>query len=104
MYNHPDFRVAGKTFATLVCPDKAWAMAKLTPEQQHYFSKDEPEVFPSGKRRLGTPRRHARKPESRQEEYSAQSHSSRPAQCRPKTFEERERLIQDPTRKQSANQ
>ena len=43
--NHPDFRVAGKVFATLGYPDKAWAMVKLTPEQQHYFSKDEPDVF-----------------------------------------------------------
>ncbi len=45
MYNHPDFRVAGKIFATLAYLDKAWAMVKLTREQQHYFSKDEPEVF-----------------------------------------------------------
>jgi len=43
--NHPDFRVAGKIFATLAYPDKTCAMVKLTPEQQHYFSKDEPEVF-----------------------------------------------------------
>jgi hypothetical protein len=43
--NHPDFRVAGKIFATLGYPDKAWGMVKLTPEQQHYFSKDEPDVF-----------------------------------------------------------
>jgi hypothetical protein len=43
--NHPDFRVAGKIFATLAYPDKSCAMVKLTPEQQHYFSKDEPEVF-----------------------------------------------------------
>ena len=43
--NHPDFRVAGKIFATLAYPDKSWAMVKLTSEQQHYFSKDEPEVF-----------------------------------------------------------
>ena len=42
--NHPDFRVAGKIFATLGYPDKAWAIVKLTPEQQHYFSKDEPDV------------------------------------------------------------
>jgi hypothetical protein len=34
-----------KIFATLGYPDKAWAMVKLTPEQQHYFSKDEPDVF-----------------------------------------------------------
>jgi len=43
--NHPDFRVAGKIFATLGYPDKTRAMVKLSPEQQHYFSKDEPDVF-----------------------------------------------------------
>ena len=43
--DHPDFRVAGKVFATLGHPAKGWGMVKLTPEQQHYFSKDEPEVF-----------------------------------------------------------
>ena len=43
--NHPDFRVGGKVFATLGYPDKAWGMVKLTPEQQHYFSKDHPDVF-----------------------------------------------------------
>ena len=43
--NHPDFRVCGKIFATLAYPDQAWGMVNLTPEQQHYFSKDEPEVF-----------------------------------------------------------
>jgi hypothetical protein len=42
---HPDFRVAGEIFATLAYPDRGCAMVKLTPEQQHYFSKDEPEVF-----------------------------------------------------------
>ena len=43
--DHPDFRVAGKVFATLGHPAQGWGMVKLTPEQQHYFSKDEPEVF-----------------------------------------------------------
>jgi len=43
--NHPDFRVAGKIFATLGYPDKGRGMVKLTPEQQHYFCKDEPAVF-----------------------------------------------------------
>ena len=32
--NHPDFRVAGKIFATLAYPKKDWAMVKLTPIQQ----------------------------------------------------------------------
>jgi hypothetical protein len=43
--NHPDFRVGGKVFATLGYPDKDWAMVKLTPEQQHYFCKDYPDIF-----------------------------------------------------------
>jgi hypothetical protein len=43
--NHPDFRVAGKVFATLGYPNKEWGMVKLTPEQQHYFSKDHPDIF-----------------------------------------------------------
>jgi hypothetical protein len=43
--DHPDFRVGGKIFATLGHPAEGWAMVKLTPEQQHYFSKAEPEVF-----------------------------------------------------------
>ena len=43
--NHPDFRVAGKIFATLGYPDKSRAMVKLPPEQQHYLSKDHPEAF-----------------------------------------------------------
>jgi YjbR len=30
----PDFRVRGKIFATLGWPDLAWAMVKLTPEEQ----------------------------------------------------------------------
>jgi hypothetical protein len=43
--NHPDFRVAGKIFATLGYPDQSRAMVKLSPEDQHNFSKDFPEVF-----------------------------------------------------------
>jgi hypothetical protein len=43
--NHPDFRVAGKIFATLGYPDKSHGMVKLSPEQQHYFSKDFPRAF-----------------------------------------------------------
>ena len=43
--DHPDFRVAGKIFATLGYPDKSRGMVKLSPEEQHYFSKDHPEVF-----------------------------------------------------------
>ena len=43
--NHPDFRVAGKIFATLGVPDKNWGMVKLTPEQQRTFIEKAPEVF-----------------------------------------------------------
>jgi hypothetical protein len=43
--NHPDFRVAGKIFATVGYPDKTRGMVKLSPEDQHYFSKDYPEIF-----------------------------------------------------------
>jgi hypothetical protein len=43
--SHPDFRVGGKIFATLGYPDKSCGMVKLSPEQQHYFSKAEPDVF-----------------------------------------------------------
>jgi hypothetical protein len=42
---HPDFRVRGKIFATLGYLSKGWGMVKLTPEQQHYFSKADPAVF-----------------------------------------------------------
>jgi hypothetical protein len=42
---HPDFRVAGKIFATLSYPDKSCGMVKLTPEQQAELMHDEPKVF-----------------------------------------------------------
>ncbi len=43
--NHPDFRVAGKIFASLGVPDENWGMVKLTPEHQRAFIKKAPEVF-----------------------------------------------------------
>jgi hypothetical protein len=42
---HPDFRVAGKIFASLSYPQEGWAMVKLTPEQQQEFVHDQPEMF-----------------------------------------------------------
>ena len=42
---HPDFRVAGKIFATLAHPDQDWAMVKLTPEQQEEVVRTDPAVF-----------------------------------------------------------
>jgi hypothetical protein len=41
---HPDFRVAGKIFATLG-PDESWAMLKLTPQQQKESLRAHPKVF-----------------------------------------------------------
>src|SRR4030095_312212 len=43
--NHPDFRVAGKMFASLGVPDENWGMVKLTPEQQRALIERAPEVF-----------------------------------------------------------
>jgi hypothetical protein len=43
--HHPDFRVAGKIFATLGYPDKSWGMVKLTPEQQEELVNEEPKAF-----------------------------------------------------------
>jgi hypothetical protein len=43
--DHPDFRVAGKIFATLGYPEEGWAMVKLTPIEQEMFVKAQPAVF-----------------------------------------------------------
>ena len=43
--NHPDFRVAGKIFATLAYPNKQFAMVKLTPIQQEDFVASHPAAF-----------------------------------------------------------
>ena len=43
--HHPDFRIAGKIFASLGVPDENWAMVKLTPDQQSAFIKKAPKVF-----------------------------------------------------------
>jgi hypothetical protein len=42
---HPDFRVAGKIFATLGVPDKDSGMVKLTPEQQKLYVERDPDTF-----------------------------------------------------------
>src|SRR2546426_101498 len=42
---HPDFRVAGRIFATLRYPRSGWAMVKLTPEQQELFVRTQPAAF-----------------------------------------------------------
>jgi hypothetical protein len=43
--NHPDFRVAGKIFATLGYPNKEHAMVKVTPVEQEMLVSAEPLVF-----------------------------------------------------------
>jgi hypothetical protein len=43
--HHPDFRVAGKIFASLGVPDKSWGMVKLTPEEQRGFIERAPKIF-----------------------------------------------------------
>lgn len=44
-FGHPDFRVGGKIFASLGYPDAAWAVVRLTPEQQESLCTAEPKVF-----------------------------------------------------------
>jgi YjbR protein len=83
--DHPDFRVGGKIFATLGYPDKSCGMVKLSPEEQHYFSKAERDVFVPAKRRLGTPRRHQRSSQSGQERNAEQGSTGRVAQHRAET-------------------
>jgi hypothetical protein len=43
--NHPDFRVAGKIFATLGYPNTDRAMVKVTPVEQDMLVRSEPSVF-----------------------------------------------------------
>jgi hypothetical protein len=42
---HPDFRAAGKVFASLGYPGKEWGMVKLAPEQQQMLVSAEPGMF-----------------------------------------------------------
>jgi len=43
--NHPDFRVAGKIFATLGYPNTDRGMVKVTPVEQEMLVSTEPSVF-----------------------------------------------------------
>lgn len=43
-FNHPDFRVAGKIFATLGF-EKGYGVLLLTPDQQSGLVEDAPEIF-----------------------------------------------------------
>jgi hypothetical protein len=52
----PDFRVGGRTFATLASEDEGYGNLILTPEQQAAFVEELPEVFvpiPGGWGRMG---------------------------------------------------
>jgi len=42
---HPDFRVAGKIFATMGYPRAGWAMVSLTLDQQELFVRTQPKTF-----------------------------------------------------------
>jgi len=83
--NHPDFRVAGKIFATLAYPDKTCAMVKAHPRAATLFLKRRTRSLCPHQRRLGTPRRNPRKPESRQERQCPEGDRGRLAQHRPET-------------------
>ena len=43
--NHPDFRVAGKIFASLAYPDEQHAVVMLSPDEQEGFVAEMPRVF-----------------------------------------------------------
>ncbi len=42
---HPDFRVGKRIFATLGHPRPGWGMVKLTPEQQEWLVRAQPNTF-----------------------------------------------------------
>jgi hypothetical protein len=51
--NHPDFRVAGKIFATLDYPGPGWAVVMLTPEDQAAAIRLQPQAFAPVKGKWG---------------------------------------------------
>src|SRR6185503_12163317 len=57
---HPDFRVAGKIFATLNYPRTGWGMVSLTPEQQELFVGAQPKAFMPVKGGVGEKRGYQR--------------------------------------------
>jgi YjbR len=81
--NHPDFRVAGKIFATLGYPDKTRGMVKLSPEEALLFQGSSRRVYP-GDGRLGTPRSNQRPAQNRKEKTPPGSHPRRLELQRPK--------------------
>ncbi len=62
--HHPDFRVAGKIFATLAYPDETYGMVKLPLLDQDKFVQEWPEVFtpvPGGWGKKGATHVHLKK-------------------------------------------
>ena len=55
---HPDFRVAGKIFATLGYPDENSAMVKLSTDDPKRICPNQSRHFHTGERRLGATRCH----------------------------------------------
>ena len=51
--HHPDFRVAGKIFATLGYPERGWGMVKLFPDQQAGLAKADAKTFVPAKGKWG---------------------------------------------------
>jgi hypothetical protein len=63
-FNNPDFRVAGKIFATLALEKEGFGTLLLAPEQQAAMVEDAPELFspvPGGWGRQGATRVHLAK-------------------------------------------
>ena len=63
-FNNPDFRVAGKIFATLALEKEGYGVLLLTQEQQAGMIEDAPELFspvPGGWGRKGATRVHLAK-------------------------------------------
>src|SRR5947199_3289957 len=73
---HPDFRVAGRIFATLGYPRSGWGMVKLTPEQQELFVRAQPAVFAPDEQLL------LLRGELRSEEHRSELHTLRQIVCR----------------------
>lgn len=42
---HPEFRVGGRTFATLRYPREGWGVVVLTPDQQARLTEEDPYAF-----------------------------------------------------------
>jgi hypothetical protein len=52
-HGHPDFRVAGRIFATLGYPDNKWGALMFTPDQQRTWVREHPGAFIPAKGKWG---------------------------------------------------